>query len=291
MSSGRRQYVTIDEKERSREVAESLEFILLSAWAQRDVQRAENRRRRQLFIETGATYGVSVLAGIVTGILIAVAFFLVLLPRQQTPDSLANQVGKPSAFPTATQQELRDKTSKMLDWESQALPAEAANIPDNTARGSPAEVQLSLDPLAARSSAARPTQEASKSDNSAGFPVANGIPLATLVPAVMGAPGDGPTSLSQALQKHLASTGIALAQTQGPGTYTVQGQVQMGQPASGKQSIKIEWIVLDPAGKRVGTVSQSNTVPQGSLDGPWGRTADAAAAAAAQGIIKLLPSR
>ena len=39
----------------------------------------------------------------------------------------------------------------------------------------------------------------------------------------------------------------------------------------------------------VGTVSQQNTIPKGSLNGPWGAIADAAARAAADGIIKLLP--
>lgn len=115
--------------------------------------------------------------------------------------------------------------------------------------------------------------------------------FAALVPAVVGAPGDGPTSLTQAIQKHLSSNGVPLTQQPGPGAYVVQGRVEMGQPASGKQAIKIEWQVFDPAGKKVGTVSQNNSVPQGALDGPWGRTADAAAAAAAQGIIKLLPPR
>ncbi len=46
---------------------------------------------------------------------------------------------------------------------------------------------------------------------------------------------------------------------------------------------------LDPSGKKLGTVSQQNTIPRGSLNGPWGAIADAAAGAAATGIIKLLP--
>ena len=50
-----------------------------------------------------------------------------------------------------------------------------------------------------------------------------------------------------------------------------------------------KWQVLDPSGKRLGTVSQQNTIPKGSLNGPWGAIADAAAGAAADGIIKLLP--
>ena len=63
----------------------------------------------------------------------------------------------------------------------------------------------------------------------------------------------------------------------------------MGTGKDGKPAITIDWNVSDPAGKKLGTVSQKNDVPQGSLDGAWGKTADAAAAAAAQGIIKLLP--
>ena len=111
----------------------------------------------------------------------------------------------------------------------------------------------------------------------------------TTIPVVTGAPGDGAQSLTSALQRALSGNGVKLAASGVSGSYTVQGRVTMGQPAAGKQSIKIEWMVFDPAGKKVGTVSQNNVIPQGSLDGPWGKTADAAAAAAAQGVLKLLP--
>jgi hypothetical protein len=47
--------------------------------------------------------------------------------------------------------------------------------------------------------------------------------------------------------------------------------------------------VLDPNGKKVGTVSPAKQHPKGSLNGPWGAVADAAAGAAADGIVKLLP--
>ena len=112
---------------------------------------------------------------------------------------------------------------------------------------------------------------------------------ATAVPTVTGAPGDGATALTAAIQRSLTSNGVQLAAAGGGANYVVQGRVTMGAPSAGKQSIKIEWQVFDPAGKKVGTVSQNNSVPQGSLDGTWGKTADAAAAAAAQGILKLLP--
>ena len=109
------------------------------------------------------------------------------------------------------------------------------------------------------------------------------------VPSVTGAPGDGSATLRSALQRELARNGIALADTPSPQTYTVEGKVAMGAGKDGKQSITIDWNVSDPEGKKLGTVSQKNDVPQGSLDGAWGKTADAAAAAAAQGILKLLP--
>ena len=69
----------------------------------------------------------------------------------------------------------------------------------------------------------------------------------------------------------------------------MEGAVALGPAKDGKQSIHIEWTVRDPAGKKLGTVSQRNEIPEGSLDGAWGKTAEQAAGAAAQGIIRLLP--
>ncbi len=112
--------------------------------------------------------------------------------------------------------------------------------------------------------------------------------LAALIVPVIGASGDGEILLTQAIQKHLGATGTTLVSAAAPNACSVQGKVTMGQPQGGKQTVKIEWIVTDPAGKRVGTVTQSNIVPQGSLDGTWGRTADLAAREAAKGVADLL---
>jgi hypothetical protein len=163
------------------------------------------------------------------------------------------------------------------------------------APASPAQPDSQPAPLpASTSSAPKPgslvTGTVTPSDTTASLGPANGQRLTAVAP-VIGAPGDGATSLAQALQHSLGNAGIQLASAPGAGSYTVQGKVAMGQPSGGKQTIKIEWIVLDPAGKKVGTVSQNNVVPQGSLDGPWGKTAELAATAAAQGIIKLLPKQ
>ncbi len=114
--------------------------------------------------------------------------------------------------------------------------------------------------------------------------------LAVVVPRVSGAPGDGSTALASALQSELRKNGIALASGAGTASaHRVEGKVALGAPKSGKQSINIDWVVKDPKGVKLGTVSQKNEIPAGSLNGKWGPTAGAAAAAAAQGIVRLLP--
>ena len=96
-------------------------------------------------------------------------------------------------------------------------------------------------------------------------------------------------SLTAAIKKRLYAGGVKLASGQSENVYTVKGIVSLKDASGGKQSIRIDWLVLDPSGKKVGTVSQQNTIPKGSLNGPWGAIADAAAGAAADGIVKLLP--
>jgi Mrp family chromosome partitioning ATPase len=112
--------------------------------------------------------------------------------------------------------------------------------------------------------------------------------VAAIIPAVSGAPGDGNTALSSALQRELSRQGVTMANRPGA-SYRIEGKVVVGPAQAGKQSIQIDWLVRDPQGRSLGTVSQKNEIPEGSLDGTWGNTADAAAGAAAQGIIKLLP--
>lgn len=109
-------------------------------------------------------------------------------------------------------------------------------------------------------------------------------------PVVTGAPGDGNTALAAALGRELTRQGMPLDGPSGK-PYRVEGQVTLGAVKDGKQPVQIDWRVKDTKGNAVGTVTQKNAIPPGSLDGSWGQTADAAAAAAAQGIIKLLPQQ
>jgi len=136
----------------------------------------------------------------------------------------------------------------------------------------------------------RPAPSASAPETAAAAPAARPKgPVTTIVAPVSGAPGDGTKSLTAAIKKRLYAKGVKLATVQTGNTYTVKGTVSVTDGSGGKQSIRIDWQVLDPNGKRLGTVSQQNKIPKGSLDGPWGAIADAAAGAAADGIVKLLP--
>jgi hypothetical protein len=113
--------------------------------------------------------------------------------------------------------------------------------------------------------------------------------LTALVPAVSGAPGDGKTSLTEAMKRALTGQGIKLVSTAKPGTYKIQGRVEVGAAANGQQPITIRWVVVDPAGKPMEkTVVQNNNIEAGALDGAWGEVADQAAGAAAAEVTKLL---
>ncbi|GAA6211686.1 hypothetical protein NBRC116602_14270 [Hyphomicrobiales bacterium 4NK60-0047b] len=115
--------------------------------------------------------------------------------------------------------------------------------------------------------------------------------LLTQVKPVVGAPGDGRISLTNALRRELSKNGIALSSRKVAGSYTVQGSVRLNKVSGKSEKVNIVWKVYDSTGNRVGTVSQNNVIPTGSLNGAWGPTAVAAASAAAKGIVKLLPAK
>ena len=113
--------------------------------------------------------------------------------------------------------------------------------------------------------------------------------IVAVVPAVSGAPGDGKTSLSEAMKKALGRQGVKLTSAAGAGTYKIQGQVELGSVSNGQQPITIRWVVIDPSGKQMEkTVVQNNKISAGSLDGAWGEVAEQAAGAAASEVSKLL---
>jgi hypothetical protein len=187
-----------------------------------------------------------------------------------------------AAVTPAVVQSISDKTAKQIaTW----LPTSGSIVASNTPAASTPSPAMPTATKAAYTTAS--TQQISPTTGS----IATSGPITAVVPAVTGAPGDGGSSLTMAIQRELSKHGLSLASTPDARSYKVEGKVAMGTTKDGKQPIQIDWNVLDPSGKKLGTVSQKNDVPQGSLDGAWGKTADAAAAAAAQGIIKLLPEK
>lgn len=158
-----------------------------------------------------------------------------------------------------------------------STPVAAKPAPTPTARTAAATSAATA--TAARPAATQPAAQAKPAPKPSGVVVA----------PVTGAPGDGSRSLPAALKKRLYRDGVKMANGGGRNVYTVKGTVKLTSAGSGKEKIRIDWRVLDPSGKSLGTVSQQNTIPKGSLNGPWGAIADAAAGAAADGIKKLLP--
>ena len=193
-------------------------------------------------------------------------------------------------------QTIASKTGQSLDtW-----------LPQKTGATAPAAAKpiAPIAPIAKKTSAPPTTRVASRTATPAA-PSTGSSPTTTvatgsiaassspnvIVPSVTGAPGDGPTSLAAALRQELSRNGVKPATSAGTRTYRVEGRVALGATNAGQQPIKIDWVVKDPKGRRLGTVSQENKIPAGSLNGNWGPTANAAATAAAQGILKLMPKR
>ena len=194
------------------------------------------------------------------------------------------------AVTPAVTQSIADKTATSLaTWLAANRPGGAPTAGAPIAQAPASDAAAPRQVAAASPAIAAPTtpapEPAAARTTTASLP-ANDI--AAIVPAVSGAPGDGSTALSSALQRELSRQGVTLANRPGA-SYRIEGKVALGAPADGKQTIQIDWLVRDPQGRSLGTVSQKNDIPEGSLDSTWGSTADAAAGAAAQGILKLLP--
>jgi uncharacterized protein YaaQ len=154
------------------------------------------------------------------------------------------------------------------------------------------ETPTSVSRSARSASAVQPISASSAQTTSvtaAMTPVAAGSAV-TFVTPVSGAPGDGQTTLTEAMKRQLTQQGFKLTETKSAGAYTVTGSVQMGAAEDGNQPITIKWLVKDPSGNPLSNaVVQRNKVPAGSLDATWGEIADLAAGEAAKKVGELLP--
>jgi hypothetical protein len=106
--------------------------------------------------------------------------------------------------------------------------------------------------------------------------------------AIAGAPGDGGTALKISLATALRRLQFTIADTSNSTALAVTGTFRAAPPQAGEQVVEIVWKVTRADGSEVGTLTQSNMVPAGSLDGRWGGLSDAIADAVAGGIGELL---
>lgn len=113
-------------------------------------------------------------------------------------------------------------------------------------------------------------------------------PLRVVVEAGAGAPGDGDQSLPHALAYVLESAGVSVLDHPDGSAPLVAAKVTVKPVAGGQQDVKIVWTVTNAGGKSIGTVSQENTVPGGSLDGAWSDAAAAVAGAAGDSVRGLV---
>jgi uncharacterized lipoprotein YmbA len=106
--------------------------------------------------------------------------------------------------------------------------------------------------------------------------------------AVEGDTSKGNQELTKAMREALSDAGWTVRNAAAKSALTIKGKVDVGQPAGSTQSVKLTWVVAKPDGKALGTISQANTVPAGSLAQGWGENARAAVEGAATGIFELI---
>lgn len=201
-----------------------------------------------------------------------------------------------SAVDDEVMKRLADKTVDELQaWLPKDTPAPATASNDPGKKRISETSQASASQNSHRNTSAKPAAAKSRrpvTHTNTVLASAQPTRVVAVVPPVTGAPGDGQSSLTDAMKRHLTRAGISLA-TPGEGSaYVVRGSVEMGTAKNGQQSITIRWLVVGPNGQAMEkTVVQRNNVPEGSLDGSWGQVADLAAGEAAKSVAKLLGQR
>jgi len=98
-------------------------------------------------------------------------------------------------------------------------------------------------------------------------------------------PGDGGAALTQALHDALKENARAMGLR---GQYRIDGKVRTASAANGKAAVSIEWLVSTRDGRRLGAVTQKNSLSPERIAGHWNEVAENAGKAAAEGVLTLL---
>ena len=108
-------------------------------------------------------------------------------------------------------------------------------------------------------------------------------------PPVDGAPGDGKFALTDAMRSSLTYLDINVITELQDNVMSVLGSVRTTM-LNETELIEIRWSLIANDGQEIASVTQSNSVPKGSLDGYWGNVAKVIAEAGAQDIAALIRS-
>ena len=111
--------------------------------------------------------------------------------------------------------------------------------------------------------------------------------LVVFLPPVDGAPGDGKLSLTDAMRSSLTYLDINVITELQENVVSVLGSVATT-TLNETELIEIRWSLIANDGEEIASVTQSNSVPRGSLDSRWGSVAKAIAEAGAQDIALLI---
>jgi hypothetical protein len=172
---------------------------------------------------------------------------------------------------------LRDPSGKPLGTRAERIEAKVGDW------------QQGRDDAIARLAAAGADQIAAMLQDKAPVEAADTGETRLLVRKVTGAPGDGATSLSNAITTLLKKQALAIvSDPQDQADVVLDAAVAVDKPIGGRQHVKIVWRVRRKDGSEIGTAAQENDIPAGLLDGPWGDVAYTIAVAAQDGIMQLI---
>jgi len=168
--------------------------------------------------------------------------------------------------------------------ETPLVEAEAALSPEGWAAGETdsleAAAQVSAATIARALGLAPPISEE---------PLADAARRRLVVLPIEGAPGDGAESLERSITRALREQRVALAGLPQEHDLLLWCRVEVDPPRGAHQAVRIRWRVeLASDFSELGTITQENLVPAGSLDRAWRETAPLIAQAAAGGIVELL---
>jgi len=111
--------------------------------------------------------------------------------------------------------------------------------------------------------------------------------VVVFVPPVDGAPGDGRTSLTNAVRSSLVALNITVATELKTDSLSLLGSV-VATKRDDSQLVEIHWSLVSNDGQEIAMVTQSNLVPAGVLDGAWGELAEIIAKAASESLALLI---